>query len=119
MGKQTKPQEERKKTTMTTENVTIETVTAPKMSLNEKSLVRIAYEERALAAKQARLPGLKEGTPAHAKCVASIAKTESLLADIKSKLAARQAKAAEKLQSAPANDAAPAEEIVIEVDEAV
>ncbi len=56
---------------------------------------RISYEQQMLARKQARLATLEPGSPAHVKCVNSIAKTEQLLADlghVSQKLASRPAK---------------------------
>lgn len=89
---------------MTTENTTVETT---KKSLNEKTNDRIAYHVAAGEKKAARLLTLKEGTPAHSKCVESIRKNDELLAQLRSQLAARLEKAAAAEASNDTTPAAP------------
>jgi hypothetical protein len=90
---------------MTTENTTVETVSVPsndnveskpKRTMVQASEDRIAFHVAMSAEKAARLSTLKPGK-AYDRCAASLAKNDAFIALLRSELAARVAKAQEKL----------------------
>ena len=81
---------------MATESVSVSgpVEAAPKRTKVEATASRIAYEENQLAVKTERLATLKADSKAHSRCVASIGKTEALLAQLRDSLRNRLLKAA-------------------------
>jgi hypothetical protein len=103
---------------MTTENTTTtltidtDTVTTPsndtapeskpKRSFEQASQDRIAFHMNVSVEKRARLAELTEGSKAHTRCLAALAKNEAFIAELQAKLAARLEKRASKSVEAPA-----------------
>lgn len=94
---------------MTTENTTVETVSTettvtvvendnskPKRTMVQASEDRIAYHVQVSAEKTARLATLKPESKAYARCASALAKNDAFIAQLRSDLADRLAKAESK-----------------------